>query len=400
MPYVEVDLDELDVRQFIIGTTAQGLLCTMQHALLDEPYALFGKAEGSTERYNIVMPKSFGSDRRKPLTDAFQQFCEDVFWPLANALLFSIDGWQSIRRNLTAFKLNTLRIGEDEDYYNQPIYHFHLDHKIGRLNLKDEAQKRTMRMIFSTVPAALDDQKGSSAYDSSVYLRRQPAAGFPSFKELHAYMRTRFPERGLSAGKQRPLYEVDDSELYRAPPGEVLIHTSHPGCPVHAECNPCPDGRCLYVLDWSDCPHYLAQEHGGADDEGSPPTDSTAEKRPSAWKQIVPYVRMPRRQILALLHVLTDCESAAFHARLSEMVTTAARVLPIAEQYEGGREGVERVLRHVHRLQGELRRDGKDEVDYGADGADTQCAESSSSDSSITSSDGRSSDRAPLDRDP
>ena len=45
---------------------------------------------------------------------------------------------------------------------------------------------------------------------------------------------------------------MSDEELYRAPPGEVLLHHSHPGRPVHAETNPCPEGRGLYVLDWTD----------------------------------------------------------------------------------------------------------------------------------------------------
>ena len=48
------------------------------------------------------------------------------------------------------------------------------------------------------------------------------------------------------------MYEVQDDELYRARPGELCVHQSHPGMPIHAETNPCPDGRVLYVLDWTD----------------------------------------------------------------------------------------------------------------------------------------------------
>ena len=80
-----------------------------------------------------------------------------------NALLFGRDGWEEVRPHLTAFKINTLQISENEFYYGQDIYHFHLDHKIGKLEPKDENQKRTKRMIFSTVPAALQPSQGRGA---------------------------------------------------------------------------------------------------------------------------------------------------------------------------------------------------------------------------------------------
>ena len=66
-------------------------------------------------------------------------------------------------------------------------------------------------------------------YNSTIYLRRQPPGGFHHNDELHAYLRTRFPEVGLSRGRARPLYEVADAELYRAMPGEVLTHCMHGG---------------------------------------------------------------------------------------------------------------------------------------------------------------------------
>lgn len=34
-----------------------------------------------------------------------------------------------MKKHLTSLKLNTLRISENEFYYNRPIFHFHLDHK-------------------------------------------------------------------------------------------------------------------------------------------------------------------------------------------------------------------------------------------------------------------------------
>ena len=151
-----VDLDDLDVLQFVLHPLAQHLLIAMQQLLLDGPYEAFGKTEGSEERFNLVFPKTYGSDRRKPVSARFQDFCEAVYWPLVNALLFGVEGWEQVRRHLTAFKVNTLQISADEFYYGQDIYHFHLDHKIGRLDPKDQMQKQTMRVIFSTVPAALE----------------------------------------------------------------------------------------------------------------------------------------------------------------------------------------------------------------------------------------------------
>lgn len=93
-------------------------------------------------------------------------------------------------------------------------------------------------MIFSTVPAALQVasnamcpatiiQVDQPSFDSTVYLRRQPKHGFHHNDELHAYLRLRFPECGLSRGRDRPLYEVSEGALYRAKPGEVLTHRSH-----------------------------------------------------------------------------------------------------------------------------------------------------------------------------
>ena len=99
--------------------------------------------------------------------------------------------------------MNTLRISEDEFYYGLPIYHFHLDHKIGQPAPKDECQLNTCRMIFSIVPAALE-AGAAPEHDSTVYLRRQPPHGFTKQEALHTYLKTRYPEVGLARGRQRP----------------------------------------------------------------------------------------------------------------------------------------------------------------------------------------------------
>ena len=400
-----VALETLDVLQFCIGARAQSLLCTMQDALLLRPYDAFGRLECSEERLIIVFPKTFGSDRRKPVAPAFQDFCEEVYWPVVNALLFGVgDVWTSIiRPHLTSFKLNFLRISEDEFYYNQPIYHFHLDHKIGKLEPKDENQIRTMRLIFSTCPGALEEEEAAPApaaaattpnasvdaiidaadasidvaaaaataaaaasrspWDSTVYLKWQPPSGFHGQNAFHEYMTRRFPEVGLSKGRERPLYAVADDELYRAKPGEICIHRSHPGVPIHAETNPCPEGRCLYVLDWADLRNLTHKPNGKVD-------------------KVLPSTRMPTSAILSQMRVLADEDGdgeggggmssdevekrsstslddvvgETFGERLAAVDATATALLDDADRLwpEGGegRAALRRVLEHVRRLRG------------------------------------------------
>lgn len=211
-----VHLDDMDVRQFVMAPAAQALICAMQRLLLELPYDAFGRTTGSSGKFNLVLPSTFGSDRRKPVTPEFQSFCEAVFWPIMNSLLFGV-AWAELRPHLTSFKVNTLKISEDEFYYDRPIYHFHLDHRIGRFAPNDHGQKRTKRMIFSIVPASLRPAAGGGveaardpAFDSTVYLCWQPPHGFHSNEELHHYLGRRYPERGLSSARERPLYEVTD----------------------------------------------------------------------------------------------------------------------------------------------------------------------------------------------
>ena len=333
-----IALDDMDVRQFVMSPAAQAIITTMQLELLEAPYTAFGnQIDGAGERFNIVLPSTFGSDRRKPVTPAFQSFCETVFWPLMNALLFGPLVWPELRPHLTCFKVNTLRISEDEPYYGQPVYHFHLDHRIGPLAPKDQTQKRTMRMIFSVVPDATSrDANGdvhalpNAAFDSTIYLRQQPPGGFASNAGLHEYLTRRFPERGLASNRERPLYEVNDDELYRAVPGEVLVHHSHPGRPIHAETNPCPRGRGLYVLDWSDIAHVERDDASCADG-----ADGGKGKRAAC--RVLPCTRTPLPAILGAMRVLQDGPgSAAFCARLAEVAETAQSLVHVVSEYADG----------------------------------------------------------------
>jgi len=200
-------------------------------------------------------------------------------------------------------------------------------------------------------------------FDSTVYLRGQPAHGFHEQGALHAHLRARFPECGLSAGRERPLYQVatptpnpnpnpdptpnpdpagarrravphtagpspkptptptptatptpnpipktdpnpspsqvGDDELYRAPPGQVCVHRSHPGRPIHAETNPCPPRRCLHVLDWEDRRNLVYRDSAAAPRKGGPKVE-----------RVLPCTRMPTAAILDLMRVLSDASTA------------------------------------------------------------------------------------------
>ena len=80
-----------------------------------------------------------------------------------------------------------------------------------------------------------------------------------------------------------------DTELYRAKPGEVLTHRSHPGALIHAETNPCPEGRCLYVLDWTDVRNVVYRQ-GALSHRGQ-----------KVVERVFPCTRMPTNAILGAL---------------------------------------------------------------------------------------------------
>ena len=73
-----IHLDTMGISKLFLPGVVQRLLCRIQAGLLDAPYSQFGKTEGSWDNYNVVCPGSFGSDRRKPVTEIFQ-----VFWTWA-----------------------------------------------------------------------------------------------------------------------------------------------------------------------------------------------------------------------------------------------------------------------------------------------------------------------------
>ena len=246
-----------------IDERSQELCLRLLHVLLDIPYALFGRTSSSPQKYNVVFPNSFGSARRKPVTPQFQKFAEDYFWPIMCLVLFGRQGWQEMQPFLLAHKVNTLVIGEDEDYYGQSIYHLHIDGHVGKMS-NDMMQRRRYRFLVSFVPSSTEeDLRGST-----VYLREQPKNGCASVKYMHKWASEHFEECGLSRGNRRPLYKVHDTGVFRAAPGDVFVHASHgygtigAAFPIHAEANPCPNGRVYHAIDFDDIIDLERRENG------------------------------------------------------------------------------------------------------------------------------------------
>jgi len=127
------------------------------------------------------------------------------------------------------------------DFYGTNAYHMHLDNKLGKRCIKDSTQKRRTRILFSVIDEHVPGP------ESTVYLLRQPKEGFLTQKAFHAYMRTRYE---ASTKSSRPIYQIPDEDIMRMAPGVVAVHTSHPGLPIHSEPNPCPKGRCAFILDY------------------------------------------------------------------------------------------------------------------------------------------------------
>lgn len=250
-----------------LSEDAQDTLIELQMLLLDVPYIAFGRclSRGDRTRYNVVFPSTFGSARRKPVRPRFQAFAEDEFWPVAQTLLFGEEAWRSaVQPFVLAHKVNTLAIGEGEDYYGEPIFHLHVDGRVGRRDERDAMQRRRYRLLTSLVPRS--SCPAEERRRSTVYLREQPDGGVASTDAMHRWAASRFEECGLSRGKRRPLYRVPLSQIVRAAPGDVHMHASHghgtigAAYPVHAEANPCPPGRAYHAIDLDDA---VVLERGG-----------------------------------------------------------------------------------------------------------------------------------------
>eukprot|EP00041_Stephanoeca_diplocostata_P014436 m.262016 g.262016 ORF g.262016 m.262016 type:complete len:398 (+) comp19697_c0_seq38:699-1892(+) len=158
----------------------------------------------------------------------------------------------------------------------------------------------------TTIPISKGVRNG---YGCTVYPIWQPIGGFHNNNEFHAYMKQRYPERALALGLPRPLYEIPEHLLYRAQPGEVLVHKSHaePGLPqpIHAEANPCPD-RYLYVLDFYNI-------------------INRSEDR------LLPSSEVPEARILEQMGALSDATSARYAQRLLDVRVLGETLLDMAD---------------------------------------------------------------------
>lgn len=113
---------------------------------------------------------------------------------------------------------------------------------------------------------------------------------------------------------------------------ELLVHPSHVDkhtCQaIHAEPNPCPD-RHLFVFDWK---NVVSQADDGT---------------------YLPSAPIPEDTIVGHMRALQDCGAPAYLERLGEVAGVARELLPGVEQFPGGREAVEGLLRELAAVLGE-----------------------------------------------
>lgn len=182
----------------------------------------------------VVVPSSYGGSRRKPTTTYFQQFADRVVLPVMLALFFGSTRGLA-HKHLSSLKINSLQLSDQPEN----VYHMHLDGKPNVLNPKDVTQKHITRMLCSIYSRS----HGTADNGTTVYLNKDlhSSAPFTSVKGFHVWMQKNFPERGLSEGKSRPLYELRPDQIHRLKEGEIGIHPSHTiGCSqiIHSEPNP------------------------------------------------------------------------------------------------------------------------------------------------------------------
>ncbi len=328
---------EMPFSKFFMDFAVQRALYKMQVRLVDEQYERFGKTDGSWKRYTLMFRNGWSpGDKRKPVTEAFHRYCEEVYCPIMFAALFGRDGWERhVKQHWSTFKSCTIKVCEGgTSFYGKNIFHMHIDGKIGLLQKKNHSQRRMNRLLFSIVTDALKDESNASSrkYGCTDYPVWQPRKGFKSNHDFHKYMQTWYRECGLdNSGLPRPHYEIPEDLIYRARSGEVLLHFTHtearPGQrgpqAIHSEPNPCPD-RHLFVFDFV----------------------NLVRKDPSG-KGYLPSVDVPEDKIIELMRPLETSTSLAFRRRMADVSATAKALLTKAAKYPGGRAAVEGVLRDI-----------------------------------------------------
>jgi hypothetical protein len=79
-------------------------------------------------------------------------------------LLFGREGWTEVGSHVVKFKSCTIKVCEETPFYEEPIFHMHIDGKVGIMEEKNYSQRRASRMLFSIVTDALEDHENADAY--------------------------------------------------------------------------------------------------------------------------------------------------------------------------------------------------------------------------------------------
>lgn len=254
--------------------------------------------------------------------------------------MFGKSGWNEIKSHIVTLKVNTINISENASYYGLEEYHMHLDGNIGIPDDKNHMQDQMIRLLFSIVPAAFDEIDGrhyiknGREYDSTVYLKKQPVKGFPNQKAFHEYMGTRYAST-LNVG--RPIYSIPDTDVRRAPPGEVNIHLTHPATAIHAEPNPCPTNRLLFVFDFKNIVTLMYKTL----------SKNNKNNNKNKISGVLPRIDIPIRRIVELMKTLEDPQSNDFKNRIKEVTEVLIELHEKASKYENCQQSLGTVLHDI-----------------------------------------------------
>ena len=76
-------LKDMTVSKFFIHPAVQRMIYQLQVGLVDDLYNAYGKTEESWDGYTLMFRNGWQSgDRRKPVTDEFQEYCEKIYCPI------------------------------------------------------------------------------------------------------------------------------------------------------------------------------------------------------------------------------------------------------------------------------------------------------------------------------
>jgi hypothetical protein len=257
-------------------------------------------------------------------------------------MVFGKSGWNEIKNHIVTLKVNTINISENASYYGLEEYHMHLDGNIGIPDDKNNMQDQMIRLLFSIVPASFEEIDGryyiknDPEYDSTVYLKKQPVKGFPNQKAFHEYMGSRYSS-SLNVG--RPIYQIPDTDVRRAPPGEVNIHLTHPATAIHAEPNPCPTNRLLFVFDFKNIVTLTYKK-----------TLSKNTKSHNKITGVLPRIDIPIRRIVDLMKVLENPQSDEFKNRIREVTEVLIELNEKAAHYENAAQSLLTVLHDIDKV--------------------------------------------------